>query len=70
MAYERVHGPIDNRRGDFQAALVAQLIAAAFRGKGKPVPQLTNFLLEFDREAQTPEQMLAIVAQIAEVTGD
>lgn len=65
MAYERVHGPIDNRRGDYQAALIARFLAAAFRGKGAVTPPFKDFLLEFDKADQSEEQMRAVMQQLA-----
>jgi len=46
MAYERKNGPLGPRRGDFQAALVATVIAQANSKKGKKA-KFEDFLLKW-----------------------
>lgn len=70
MAYAR-HDPLDHQtRSDWRAALVASVLAEINRDKKKKSEPYTvsDFMPEFgpasggaEDEAQTPEQMLAIV---------
>lgn len=46
VAYDRVEGPIGDRRGDRQAAAVAHVVAAANVGRGQQAPTLEK-LVEF-----------------------
>lgn len=60
MAYERITGPLDGRRGDIQAALIASTIANSQRAKGKRAAKLNDFLIVWDRgRKKTPAELLA-----------
>lgn len=58
-AYEQITGPLDGRRGDVQAAIVAATVANSQRGKGQRPRGPMDFLPVWDKSAQrmTPEEM-------------
>jgi hypothetical protein len=59
MAYEQLTGPLDGRRGDVQASLIAATIANSQRGKGQAPKPLKQFMLVWDKAPRkmTPEEM-------------
>ncbi|WP_431772178.1 phage tail assembly protein T [Streptomyces cucumeris] len=62
-AYERITGPLDGRRGDVQAAIVAATVANSQRTKGRPL-QPKDFIPKWDKpKAMTPEEMWAAAMQ-------
>ncbi|MBI0294508.1 DUF4035 domain-containing protein [Streptomyces sp. PRKS01-29] len=63
MAYERITGPLDGRRGDVQAAIIASTVANSQRSKGRALlPK--DFIPKWDRpRAMTPEEMWAAAMQ-------
>lgn len=74
-AFERVVGPVDWRRADHHAALVAYMIALANHDPKKGTPRFDDFLLDFDQGAgrrvpeQSVEEMLSVVEQVNEALG-
>jgi len=61
MAYEQMHGPLGPSRGDWHAALLAQVVTStAWRGKGRR-PQVRDFLLTWkgggDSDPEAMEQL-------------
>ncbi|MFW6034562.1 MAG: phage tail assembly protein T [bacterium] len=69
MAYERAFGPLGGERGDYQAALVAQTVANANRGKKQRVRKLSDFLLRWSRQRQSPQQQLEIMRRVVARAG-
>lgn len=67
MAYERRNGPIGYTRSDFNAALIAATFANAFRDtKKKKTPfDAGDFMPEWGKEEQTPEQQKGIFHMLA-----
>ena len=66
-AFEREYGPIGLERGDWQAAGLAQTVAAAAGGKGA----IADFLLRWGRRPrQTGQEQLAIFRALASGGGD
>jgi len=65
MALERVE-PFGDRRGDFQAAIVASTTANMFQPPGAKQLSIEEFLLKFrsDEPPQTPEQQLQLMLTI------
>lgn len=64
QAYDRLE-PIGDKRGDYQAALVAMVVTSVFGGKSSKAPRLEDFLLQFDAEPkreQSPETLMAAFA--------
>ncbi|MER7874826.1 hypothetical protein ABTY63_14885 [Streptomyces solisilvae] len=63
MAYERITGPLDGRRGDIQAAIIAATVANSQRSKGRALlPK--DFIPKWDKpRAMTPEEMWAAAMQ-------
>lgn len=60
-AYEREFGPLGLERGDWHAATVSHVVAAAAGGKGR----ITDFLPRWGRRRQTAEEQLAIFRALA-----
>lgn len=69
MAYEQVTGPLGSERGDFQAALLATVVANSLKGKKGRRLRLKDFLPKWHRRRQTPDQMLAMVKQLNLIYG-
>ena len=74
MAYEQVAGPLGPERGDFHNARLLTLLHNLYakKGQGKKVK---DFLPEWDKPAQSPDQMLWIARTLnraygGEVDGD
>lgn len=51
MAYERLE-PFGEWRADLRAALIAMVVANAWRGKDQPAFSIDDFMLKFDGEPQ------------------
>jgi len=68
MAYERVAGPLGPARADVLAGVVCATVANVNRGKGTPLAP-ADFIPEWDRRPQTPEEQLAIVRVINRAFG-
>ena len=67
--FEREYGPLGSLRGDYQAALVATVVASMSGGKSRP--KLKDFLLSWGRrKAQSPEEQLAVFAGMGGSSGD
>lgn len=58
-AYEQSFGPLGPERGDWNAATVAHVVAAANAGKRAKRLKITDFLLTWGRKRQTGDEMLA-----------
>lgn len=56
MAYERLTGPLGDRRGDLQAAIVAAVVANANRSKGRALTP-NDFVPVWDKRPKTPEEL-------------
>lgn len=66
QAYEREYGPLGPERGDWQAAMVANTLAAVMGGKQSRRLRLTDFLLRWSApRRQTPEEQLKIFRALA-----
>lgn len=68
MAYERISGPLDGGREDHQLAVIAKTIADVNRGKRAPF-KLDDFVIEWDRQPMTWQQMLANAQQWTSALG-
>lgn len=66
MAYERVAGPLGPERDDILTALLATVVHNVFAKKGKKVK---DFLPEWDRKPQTPEDMLHTLRHLNRIYG-
>lgn len=64
MMFERVEGPIGAPRGDFNAATIASTIANVFRGKKSKAAKIKDFLPDWDKKPQTPQQQMNIFKRI------
>jgi hypothetical protein len=70
MAFERSE-PFGDARGDLQAGIVASTVSNTHRDpkrSSKPF-SADEFMPRFERQAQTPEEQLAIVKMISEAMG-
>jgi len=66
MAYERVEGPQDGVRGDFQAAQIVQaLVAMMGTKKGAKPPPIDKLRLKWDTGAKPVGSGLQMLAKIA-----
>lgn len=61
MAYEKLTGPLGGERADHHAALVSQTVANVNRRKKQKARKLSDFLLKWSKDVQTPEQQLSIL---------
>lgn len=57
MEFEKLE-PFGERRADLRSALICKVLADINTAPGRKKARLTDFLLDFEREAVTPEQML------------
>lgn len=64
-AYEKEYGPLGSERGDYQAALIAYMIAAVNTGKKGRKPRLSDFLLRWSKRRQTADEQLALFQGLA-----
>ena len=68
MAYERVEGPQDGVRGDYQAAQVVQaLVAMMGTKKGAKPPTLDKLRIKWDAGAKPVGSGLQMLAKIAQM---
>ena len=66
IAFDRLY-PIGLDRADWHAAMIASVLANAFRGKGRRF-RVQDFLPEFGpRPQKTPEQIGAVLMQFAKM---
>ena len=68
-AYETAHGPLGPVRGDWQAALIASVIANVNRGKKSRPAKVTEFLLAWKRGGTTDEETERLGKLLAEQLG-
>jgi len=70
QAFERVHGPIGQRRDDIHTAMIMAMIANTNRGKNKaPVP-VEKFLPDWDTDKPvTDEDFWAAIRQANDAMG-
>lgn len=66
LAYERVEGPQDGVRGDFQSAQIVQaLVALMGTKKGQKPPTLDKLRIQWDGGAKPVGSGIAMLAKIA-----
>ena len=58
MAYDRLE-PLGEQHADLRAALICKVLADINTSKGNRRTKLTDFMLNFERETATPEEMMA-----------
>lgn len=63
MAYAEIE-PFGEKRADIRAAIVAQTMANIHRGKNKKAYKLDDFMPQFERPKQAPEQMIDIFKRL------
>jgi len=63
VAYDRIN-PIGPERADWRAALIAWMIACAFRGKGRP-PAIKDFMPEWDVQPKTAKEIELLLTDYA-----
>lgn len=71
MAYDRLE-PFGEWRADVRSALVAMVMANAWRGKDQKAFTVDDFLIKFDAEAkpaQTVEQQMKMFEMLAGAIG-
>jgi len=64
MAYERIHGPLGQRRDDIHTATVMAMIANTNRPKGKSAIAVEKFLPDWDHDRpKTDEDFWAAIRE-------
>lgn len=70
QAFERIHGPLGQRRDDIHTAMIMAMIANVNRGKGKPAVKVEAFLPDWDHDRpKTDEDMWAAIRQVNDAMG-
>ena len=71
IAYEKMSGPLGQRRGDIQAATIAATIANGNRGKKGRKFKLSDFLIPYGQQSErkSPMQLLAAIKSLNKSMG-
>ena len=57
MAFDRLE-PLGEQHADLRAALICKVLADINTPSGKRKMQITDFLLNFEKKTQSPEEMM------------
>lgn len=68
QAFERIEGPIGQRRDDILAASQVAAVVNVNRSRSKPYP-VEDFIPQWDQSAQTPEELMEKIRGINAAVG-